>query len=154
MKTFFTKIRQSFVIIATFVIIGIQLSVLISAPTSFAQDKPVTPQNSYDFKATEIFSPSQYVGQSQGKKIDLIKNLPSGDWQTILTQIIKFILAITGTLALISFTYAGIIFLTGRGEEDQLSKAKKLLIWTIAALGIIAVSYAVVLGISQFKFFS
>lgn len=114
----------------------------LNSPLTFAQADP----------ADEIFHATTV--QNKGSKIDYVQQLPGGDWQSILTSVIKFVLGITGTLALISFTVAGVLFLTARGEEDQITKAKNLLIWSIAALGIIAVSYAIVLGVSQLKFFS
>ncbi len=102
----------------------------------------------------DLFHPYIAPNGAPPTKIDYVQKLPSGSWQEILTGVIKFVLGITGTLAFISFSFAGILFVTARGEEDQLTKAKHLLIWSIAALGIIAVSYAIVLGISQLKFFS
>lgn len=95
-----------------------------------------------------------YTGNNASGKNSYVQKLPGGDWQSILTAAIKFMLGISGTLAFISFTVAGVLFVTARGEEDQLTKAKHMLLWSIAALAIIAVSYAIVLGISQFKYFS
>lgn len=89
---------------------------------------------------------------TEGTKIGYVKALPKGSTQEVLGGIIKFILGITGTLALISFSYAGIMFITAQGDETHLTKAKKMLFWSILALAIIATSYAIVLGVSQLKF--
>lgn len=93
------------------------------------------------------------TSNGDSSKVALVKGLPSGDQQKILVDVIKFVLSITGSLALASFTVAGVLFLTAQGQEEKLTKAKHLLLWSIAALAIIAVSYAVVLGISQLQFF-
>lgn len=101
----------------------------------------------------DFFSPSEYVkGKMNDKKIDLVKKLPQGSIEKVLAAMIKLILGITGSLAFISFTWAGIMFITAQGDETHLTKAKKMLFWSILALAIIATSYAITLGVSQLKF--
>ena len=90
--------------------------------------------------------------KTEGTKIGYVKALPKGSTQEIIGGIIRFLLGITGALAFISFTYAGIMFVTAQGDEAHLTKAKKTLFWSILALAIIATSYAIVLGVSQLKF--
>lgn len=91
------------------------------------------------------------VNQSkgQGSFIGVVQQLPDGEWTTILAGIVQFLLAITGSLALVSFTVGGIMMITAQGKDEQISKGKGVLMWSVLALIIIAVSYAIVLGISR-----
>jgi len=92
---------------------------------------------------------------SEGKpsKLGVVAQLPASDWSILLANIIKFILAITGSLALISFTYGGVKMVTAQGKEDEIGKGKTVIFWSILALIIIAISYAIVVGITQLNFF-
>jgi hypothetical protein len=104
----------------------------------------------------DLFRPFQYTsGAPADSKINIISNISKqteGDWPTILGAVIRFVLAITGALAFISFTYAGVMMVSARGNEEQIKKGKDILLWSIFALIIIATSYALVLGVSQLKF--
>lgn len=96
----------------------------------------------------------QRVTSPAESKIRLVQGgLPSGSWQAILAEVIKLVLSITGSLTFIALTYGGIMFLTARGKDEQITKAKEILTWSMLALVIIAISYAVVLGITQLTFF-
>lgn len=81
-----------------------------------------------------------------------IASRTSADWPVILAGVIQFVLGITGALAFISFTYAGVMMVSARGNEEQIKKGKEILVWSIIALAIIATSYALVLGVSQLNF--
>jgi hypothetical protein len=86
-------------------------------------------------------------------KLVLVQQLNWGSWQSILASVIKLILAVTGSLALLSFTVGGVMMITAQGKDEQISKGKGILLWSVLALVIIAISYAIVLGITQLKFF-
>ncbi len=85
--------------------------------------------------------------------IKYVKSLPKGNWEKILADIIKLVLQITGSLALISFTVGGIMMITAQGG-DNLTKGKMVILWSIIALTIIAISYAIITGITQLQFFT
>jgi hypothetical protein len=85
-------------------------------------------------------------------KVQLVRNLPDNNWPVLLASIIQIVLAVVGSLALIAFTYGGIVMITGQGNEEQIKKGKEILLWSIVALIVIAASYALVLGISQLRF--
>lgn len=89
---------------------------------------------------------------TEGSKIDYLGRLPGGDWRIVLSNIIKLILQITGSLAFISFTVGGVMMITSQGNEEKTSKGKNIILWSLLALIIIATSYAIVLGITQLSF--
>lgn len=100
------------------------------------------------------------VAPTQGStvsKITLVKQLPGAKttktWQDIMASVIRIVLAITGSLAFAAFTYGGVMMVTAQGNDDQIRKGKNILFWAVLALVIIATSYAIVIGITQLKFF-
>ncbi len=112
--------------------------------------KTTVPQTT-PYELFHAFSPTNGKNDPNSK-IGIVANIDkytSSDWQVVITKIIQFILSITGTIAFISFTYAGILMLTAQGKEEQITKGKTIILWSILALLIIAVSYALVSGISQ-----
>ncbi|MFC1750863.1 hypothetical protein ACFL2V_18885 [Pseudomonadota bacterium] len=89
-----------------------------------------------------------------GSQLDKVGDLPKGEWQTILAEVIKITLSIVGSLTLIALTYGGIMFVTARGNDEQLTKAKDMITWSMVALLIIGTSYAIVLGVTRLRFFN
>jgi hypothetical protein len=71
---------------------------------------------------------------------------PLGDTsvQGIIGNIIKYVLGMTGVIALVMFIYGGFLWMTAAGSSDNVEKAKNILVW--ATLGIIAIfgAYALV----------
>jgi len=56
-------------------------------------------------------------------------------WPTsLLTTIINTILGLAGGLGVLAIVYAGLMYLTAGGNEQQVEKAKKTLIWAVAGL--------------------
>jgi len=121
-------------------------------------DTPATPPST-TINPSDLLRPYNYTSGGSNdpgsSKIAIVKNISDqtqGTWQQILGNVIKFILAITGTLAFISFTAGGILMVSAQGKEEQIKKGKQVLIWSILALAIIATSYALVLGVSSLQF--
>ncbi len=90
----------------------------------------------------------------EGSKIELVNRLTKAPWQLLVADAIKLLLGITGALTMIAFTVGGVMMVTNHGNEDQVTKAKQILIWSVVALVIIAASFAIVTGITQFVYFS
>jgi len=87
-----------------------------------------------------------------GSKVSLVAQLPSGTWQQILATVIQMLLSICGTLTFIAFVVGGVMMVTARGAEEQIKKGKAILLWSVVALLVIAVSFAVVTGVTQLLF--
>jgi len=81
------------------------------------------------------------------------QNLPSGDLTTeFLPAAIKIILNLVALTTTVMIIYSGILFITHFGEEDRLTKAKKILYWGVMGIGFIIFSYAIVWGITHISF--
>lgn len=110
-------------------------------PIVFAANEPST----LDKKVNEILPPG--TAQRGGE------NLPTGDFKKeIVPQIIKIFLALAGTVSFGVFVYAGIMLIISQGNEEEITKFKNILIWSIVGLAFITVSYALVRGVMQIAF--
>jgi hypothetical protein len=120
-----------------------------STPPSTNQDASVT--------ANELLYQFNYKGttaeQMAGTKIGAVNALPNTTWTKALAEMVKLLLNITGALALIAFTAGGAMMVFSSGNGDLLEKGKKITIFAIEGLVIIAVSYALVIGVSELQIF-
>ena len=66
------------------------------------------------------------------------------DISTIIGKVIKAVLGIVGSIALLMFIYGGFLWLTSGGGKERIKKGKDILIWAIIGLVIIFLSYTLV----------
>jgi hypothetical protein len=112
-------------------------------------------QTQQEFDPTDLFRKFEYTdGNNAGTKIGAVANLPDTPWQTALAGVIKILLNISGAVALVAFTAGGVMMIAANGNDDTLGRGKKVVIYAIAGLVIIAVSYALVIGVSELQFFT
>ncbi len=62
----------------------------------------------------------------------------------IIGRVVKGVLGISGSLALIMFIYGGIIWLTSGGSPERIKKGKNTLIWAVIGMAIIFSAYMAV----------
>ena len=67
----------------------------------------------------------------------------SGDVGSIVGTIINSALTLVGLIFLVLMVYAGFLWMTARGEEEQINKAKKIITGTIIGLIITVSAYAI-----------
>lgn len=60
----------------------------------------------------------------------------------ILTALLDFLTAVGAVLAVLFTVYAGFLFVTARGNEGQLDKAKQTLFWTLVGAVIVLGAFA------------
>lgn len=76
----------------------------------------------------------------------------SRDAGSIVGQAINIALSLVGLIFLVLTVYAGLTWMTSRGNEEQISKARKTLIASVIGLIITVSAYAItVLVTSQFQ---
>lgn len=73
--------------------------------------------------------------------------LPAGSITGILTSAMNWLLTIVAILGVIGFVIAGILYLTAAGDEDQIARGKRAMIYSIvgiivALLGLVIISAA------------
>lgn len=77
------------------------------------------------------------------------KNLPDTDITTgFIPFAIRIILSLVGLAITCMVIYSGILFVIHFGNDEQLTKAKKMLMWSLMGLAFIAFSYAIVYAIT------
>ncbi|NMB48619.1 hypothetical protein GYA13_04235 [Candidatus Kuenenbacteria bacterium] len=89
---------------------------------------------------------SQTTGGSSGQVVlkDPL-NLPGGDPQVFWARIIGGLLAFVGVGALVTFIYAGFMFLTSSGNPEQVKKAKDTMVYAVLGVAVSMGAY-VILG--------
>ncbi|MFA5133381.1 MAG: pilin [Patescibacteria group bacterium] len=70
--------------------------------------------------------------------------LPTADVPTLIGQIIRAVLGVVGSIALLMFLYGGFMWLTSAGNEQKITKGKNIIVWAIIGLAVIFLSYALV----------
>ncbi|QQS59348.1 hypothetical protein IPN35_00445 [Candidatus Peregrinibacteria bacterium] len=86
--------------------------------------------------------------QDIGRSFSL-PTMPSGEngVLTILLLIIEFLLGIFSLFLTVSALWAGFLFLTSFGEEERITRAKKLVIWMFVGVAATALSYVFIRGV-------
>lgn len=62
----------------------------------------------------------------------------------VIPFLTQFFIAFTGSMALISFVYGGVLYVTSFGEEGQTEKGKKIMMYASIGLVVAMLSYALV----------
>lgn len=70
-------------------------------------------------------------------------NLGDSDLKTTIGQIVRVVLGFLGLLAVLLVLWAGFLWMTATGNEDQIGKAKGILISAVIGLIIIMSAYAI-----------
>ena len=84
-------------------------------------------------------------GDTGGGGLSLKNPLGSNtDPRDIIGNVIKAILGIVGSLALLSFIFGGFLWVTSAGNEEKIKKGKDIILWSSLGLAIIFLSYAMV----------
>lgn len=85
------------------------------------------------------FSFAQY-GLEEGQKI---QGLSTSQPEIFVGRIIKAVLLIIGVILIVLIIYGGIMYTTAMGNEQKLETAKKILVYAVIGVIIIALAYAI-----------
>lgn len=141
MKKILTKILVLTAILSSFAQTTLAVDIEKLIPKS--GEKSANPD---DFlKANENLTKYPEVGQ--------VAKLPELTQTSLITEVIKLILTWSMLITLIAIVVAAIYYLISRGKEEDITKAKDILIYLMIGIAIMAAAYGVVVGITQFEFF-
>ncbi len=68
----------------------------------------------------------------------------SRGWQDIATQVLNWMLALAGLLAVAYLIYSGILYITAAGNPDQAKKGQQGVINAVIGIVIIAATWAII----------
>ena len=81
------------------------------------------------------------------------QNLTNQSYEKITASLIKTMLYLVSSLTIIALLVVGVLYLSGSFNEENLSKAKKILGYIGIGVLIISASYGVIAGILEINFF-
>lgn len=78
--------------------------------------------------------------------VDVVKNLTGGegDLKDLLKTLLNYFLGFLGFVMVVMFIYAGVLYVTSAGNEDNVGKAKKILLYCAIGTVLIFISFAAV----------
>lgn len=67
-----------------------------------------------------------------------------GDARTLLLRIVNFFLGFLGVVAVLMVVYGGVLYVTSAGNDDNVGKAKKIILYAIIGILIILSAFALI----------
>lgn len=98
----------------------------------------------------EVLTQRPPAGEDGSKNI---KVLPNVSVESALSLAIKTILRSAMLLTIIALVVAAIYYMTSRGKEEDITKAKDIILYLIIGMAVMAASYGVVAGLTRFNVF-
>jgi len=89
-----------------------------------------------------------------GNAIGNVAKLPDVSLEEAIGIAIKTILRVSFYLTLIALIIVAIYYLMSMGKEEDITKARNIILYLIIGMTIIAAAYGVTSGLSRFNFFS
>lgn len=102
------------------------------------------------FKRETLYSETAQEDKKNFLK-KLTKSEKEGTFSDVYGGIAKIMLAVATLLIFIALVVAGVIMVTGQGEEAAITKAKQIVIYVLVAVTLIAAAYAITIGITRIK---
>ncbi len=87
------------------------------------------------------------------EELGTVAALPEVTDTALMTTVIKTILGWSMLLTIAGIVAASIYYLTSRGKEEDVTKAKDIILYLVVGMAIMAAAYGIVSGIAQFQFF-
>ncbi len=122
--------QKKFISTLKIAIVGVFLTLAIFSLPDIAYGQSVADPNS------NLQTGVQIIEQPLG--------LPATDIRLVIARIIRVALGLLGIVALGLILYAGFLWMTAGGNEEQVASAKKFLLNTVIGLAIILSAYAIV----------
>ncbi len=107
-------------------VISIIFFLLLIANVCWAEDKPLLYAGDYSTGCIES------------------GNCELNDFIRVAISVSKFILGITGSLALLAFIYGGVMFLISAGNSEKVTQAKQIIIGAVIGMAIVFTSFMII----------
>lgn len=153
MKKTLQKISQS---LTTFYILALTKTVAFAGNVDeFVEG--ILPKPSAQVGDEDFVGPVQEGVNDQGVNgaeaaLDAFQDLPDLSLPEFIAALIRILLGWSIIIVIVAIVVTGIFFLTAQGKDDQIAKAKDIILYLIIGLVIMASAYAIIAGLSQFNF--
>ncbi len=77
-----------------------------------------------------------------------IDGTTKGDFKNVAVNYINYFLSFLGLVAVSMIIYAGVLLVTAQGEEEQINKGKKIILWAVIGIVVIMLSFVIVRAIA------
>ena len=93
-----------------------------------------------------LLDPSGAFALDSGDSIDFVDDLSGGegDLKSLLNTILSYFLGFLGFVCVIMVIYGGVLYVTSAGNDENVRKAKKILLYAGVGVILIMISYALV----------
>ncbi len=85
---------------------------------------------------------------SAGTGVTGIVTNQTGGFQGLVIQITNIIVGIVGSVAVLALIYGGLRYVISAGNEDDIEKAKNIIMYAIIGIVVIIIAYVIVQGIA------
>jgi len=92
---------------------------------------------------TALFLVNNALAQFETEPID-ITGAAKGTLGQNINTMINYFLGLLGLIAVAFLIYAGVMMVTAGGNEEQVTKSKKIIVYAVIGIVIILLSYAIV----------
>lgn len=69
---------------------------------------------------------------------------PTGDPNIVVGRVIRLIIGLSGSIALIFFIYGGFLWLTSAGNPNNIDKGRNAMLWSAIGIIVVLTSYILV----------
>ncbi|HRH23452.1 MAG TPA: pilin [Candidatus Magasanikbacteria bacterium] len=104
---------------------------------------PCTEKSSFE-KCTEEIARENYSASELSKYTDQLNKLQVDNLPALIGTLIKGLMGVVGTVALVMMLYGGITYMTARGNSESTTKARDTILWAGLGIVLIFASYALV----------
>lgn len=85
------------------------------------------------------------VGRQQAAQ----SQLPAASIVNIIGNLMSWLLALVGMIAIIAFVIAGILYLTSAGDETQIERAKKAMLYSILGVIVALIGLVIIFAVDN-----
>lgn len=107
----------------------------------------------YEDKCYEDHPADLLLRLGEEDAVQVVRGLPEMELEQVIVSVIRTILGWSMLLTIIAIVVAAIYYLKSQGNEEDLNKAKNIIVYLLVGIAIMATAYGIVVGISQFDFF-
>jgi len=81
--------------------------------------------------------------------INISNPIATSDFSVLLTNFLKWLLSVAGSIALFTLIVGGVFYVTSSGNDQRVETAKKMITWTLLGLILILASYSIIIVIDE-----